>query len=490
MTDELEQQVSEMLRNRVADLPASYEVAPSTVTRIRRRRATKLGALTTAVVVVIAGSAAAVAQSRGDRVRQVSTSTGPATPTTTTNATVARGTVPTKACPITYGVTPDTPLPPPATGPREVSVPGADALASYAATTDERFVSLGPPGWSCAATVGADGNSSVVLYPSGRNAPPPFADTARLSILNDWLWHGFVGVGEACKVFTDAELVSQAQGVLVCAPPVGRTVTRIDAHTATFVDADGARGAAWMLLPTAEGGDGFISVMTCRPTAGLSAGNCDAIVADWIARVGARVSPAATSTTTLPAGAVPGEGCGGAPTASGGVPPRVPAAGDPALSPGLASFLADVDGDPRFMVLGPRGWTCALNLKPTAIVVSSVPGTSWSDAPIVINEQWSWSAACSVFDDPAVVQHAPHNGPCPKAGRRVTRTAADVATFVDADGARGAAWTLLPSAATGGHGFIDVLTCRPIGGLSVAQCDTIVADYAARAHTGVAPGSG
>jgi hypothetical protein len=53
-----------------------------------------------------------------------------------------------------------------------------------------------------------------------------------------------------------------------------------------FVDADGARGAGWMVLPSAPGTeDGLLSVLTCRPTDGLTTADCETIVADYVARL-------------------------------------------------------------------------------------------------------------------------------------------------------------------------------------------------------------
>jgi hypothetical protein len=62
-------------------------------------------------------------------------------------------------------------------------------------------------------------------------------------------------------------------------------VTRVDAHVATFVDADGTHGAGWMILPSSRAvDDGKFSELTCRPTGGLTTAECDTIIADWIAR--------------------------------------------------------------------------------------------------------------------------------------------------------------------------------------------------------------
>ena len=89
-----------------------------------------------------------------------------------------------------------------------------------------------------------------------------------------------------CWVSSDLEVRAIAARLgMECAVPPGRRLTHIEAHVSTFVDADGARGAGWLRLPSAGRGDGQISVLTCRPTTGLTAADCDTIIADYAARV-------------------------------------------------------------------------------------------------------------------------------------------------------------------------------------------------------------
>jgi len=256
--------------------------------------------------------------------------------------------------------------------------------------------------------------------------------------------------------------------------------------------------------------DGKVSVLTCRPTEGLTAAGCDAIIADFVARndpAGATPTSFAPSTSTAAEpGAVPGFMCHGvtAATPSPSVPARTPSAGDPTRFAGLASFLANIDGDPRFIVLGPRSWSCeALVFQDgrDAVIVfdpASPPVTPRDrTAPISIENDYLWHGgigsvtACAVFDDSALVQFVTRNYPvylpCPGAGRTVTRVDAHVSTFVDTDGARGAGWIVLPSS-QGRDGVVSVLTCRPTAGLTAADCDSIVADWAARANAPRAPG--
>src|SRR5262249_60257665 len=112
---------------------------------------------------------------------------------------------------------------------------------------------------------GAKGRRGGAGSPPTNGVPSPTGDTAPVSILNDWLWHGQVGVGRACTVFTDPELLNQTNGQLACTPPPGRTVTKVDANVSTFTDADGVRGAGWVKYPTdPPGGDGLGTILHRR----------------------------------------------------------------------------------------------------------------------------------------------------------------------------------------------------------------------------------
>ena len=207
-----------------------------------------------------------------------------------TSVAPAEPSVPTAACPLVLAG-PSAPGPTGSRGPRTPATGDRAILAgmaSYAATSAQKYIVLGPSGWSCAAQMYEDGRGSVVLFDPANGATPPAADKAPVAIENDWLWHGGVGSVTACSVF-DAPAVVQYvtrhfPTNLPC-PRAGRTVTGIDSHLSTFVDAGGARGAGWLVLPSAQGADGFVSVLTCRPTAGLTTADCETIVADFVARI-------------------------------------------------------------------------------------------------------------------------------------------------------------------------------------------------------------
>jgi hypothetical protein len=122
---------------------------------------------------------------------------------------------------------------------------------------------------------------------------PAYPGSAPISVINDYLWHGGVGSAVACSVFDDPAIVAYVTSnypqLLPC-PKAGRTVTRIDDHVATFEDADGTVGVGLMVLPTGlTQEDGKLSVLTCHPSAGLTADECDTIVADFEARVRAEL---------------------------------------------------------------------------------------------------------------------------------------------------------------------------------------------------------
>jgi hypothetical protein len=302
VTDGLEDELARMLHDRVADMPLSHEITPAALARVHRRRAAKLGAFATAVVLVVGGTAAAVTQTAHTVNGHITTvqpstsvsfssTTQASNETSTTRPSVAPGTVATSACPINYALTPPHPLPPPLTAARAVNTPGADAFVSYAATTDDRYIVLGPTGWQCSAQVGADGQNGMELRADSR----PGTNIAPISIINDYLWHGGVGGPLACSVSDDATIKAYMQTSypeLGTCPRAGRVLTHVDAHTTTFVDPDGMLGAGWFDLPSSQtADDGKVSVLTCHPTSDLSVASCNTIIADWIARVDVPAPP-------------------------------------------------------------------------------------------------------------------------------------------------------------------------------------------------------
>jgi hypothetical protein len=227
---------------------------------------------------------------RGSASTTVPASTVPTTAVTSTS----EASVPTRssvACPASYAIQGDT-LPPPSTAPR---VPAAGdpsvyaSLDSYSGTTDPRYVVLGPRAWSCQMQIATDGDNALVVYPTYTSlstvAPDIYA--APVAVENDYLWHGLSGASAACAVSTDAAVIGKAaQFSAPCSVPAGRELTRVDSHVTTFVDSGGNRGMSWIVLPaTPDGSDGQLTILTCRPTVGLTTADCGAIVADFVARM-------------------------------------------------------------------------------------------------------------------------------------------------------------------------------------------------------------
>ena len=195
--------------------------------------------------------------------------------------------------------------------------------------------------------------------------------------------------------------------------------------------------------------------------------------------------------------------------------PRVPDAGDTAVLPRLESFAGT--SDPRYVVLGPNGWRCQMQVATdgdNALVVfpppvqPAAPAPDLSTAPIAIENDYLWhgisgtARACTVTTEPAVGAEAKQvSAPSAvPAGRELTPVDSHVTTFVDTNGDRGASWLSLPSSLDAVDGRISILTSAPIGSLTVADCDTIIADWLNRmdapyppaptSTTSTPPGSG
>jgi hypothetical protein len=345
-----------------------------------------------------------------------------------------------------------------------------------------------------------------VYDPNATPGQVPGVDAASIALENE-VWEGPAGARLLCSVFDDAAAVEFARrnypDSCLTAPAPGRTVTRVSGNFATFVDANGDRGAGWMIPPSPETQEpGRIAVLTCRPAAELTVATCDAIVADYARWLNdGSPPPASTTTATTKPATVTTIACPinyavvGQTVAPPSTEPRVPAGGDSARFSHLASYA--VTDDPRYVALGPAAWSCQGLMAAdgdNGMVVYKAPASGAVpdifSAPIAIENDFLWhggigsGAACSVFDDPAVVQYMtanfPQEMPCPRAGRTVTRIDSHASRFVDADGARGAGWIVLPSSQAADDGRISVLTCRPTDGLTTADCDTIIADWIAR----------
>lgn len=505
--DDFERELRKMLDDRVAAMTPPADASPELLTRARRRRAAKLTALGVSFVIVAGGMAGAVAQ--------VAKDDGPHRVITTTPTTIPRPSVQTVVCPKEYSSGLTLILPgAPSTAPRTPTAGDPEVLAnvdSYAAADDPQFVVLGPKSWTCAAKSGESVAMGLISPDSGQSSTIEGRPIAIESYLLDSVpWNA-----KLWCLLPDQPPTRELGELCDPASSIFGTVTRVNSHLTTFVARSGARGVGWTFGESST--KPSITILTCRPTTGLTAAECDTIVADYAARLSALPPPTTTTspststststttstTTTLPA-TVPTVVCpvtyasADHTTANPSTAPRVPA-GDPALFSQLSSFAATED--PRFVALGPPTWSCEGQMATdgdNAFVIyqTAGPGSAAPDiftAPIAIESDWLWHGgvgsvlACRVTGDAAAVQYVtqyfPQELPCPTAGRTVTSIDAHAWSFVDTDGARGGVWMVLPSGPSVDDGKIGVLTCRPNADLSAAECDTVIADWIARNDT-------
>jgi hypothetical protein len=516
--DDFERELRDMLGDRVVSMPPPADASPQLLTRARRRRAAKMTALAVSVVIVAGGTAGAIAHvTRDDRPHQVITST----PTT-----IPRPIVQTVLCPPDPEPRYPTTVVVPPLLPRVPTAGDAEALSmlqSFASADRAQFVVLGPKRWACHVPQGPR-FAMVVYNPAVTTESAATADNAPIVVEYASPFSDPRGAPLACTVFDDPSVmksVGAATADCLNERTPQRTATRVNEHVSTFVDANGDRGVGFLRLPAPESGSaGSVIVLTCRPNDDLSAATCDTIIADFVARIDAEIPPTAptapststtattsttTTTTTTPSASVATVVCPVTyaltdhTTAHPSAAPRTPSAGDPALFSHLESFAAT--DDPRMVALGPSGWTChgllaADGNNGMVVYKTADPGGAPPDiytAPIAVDSDWLWHGgvgsvtACRATGDQAAVQYVtqlfPQDLPCPSAGRTVTKIDAHAWSFVDADGAHGAAWMVLPSSPNVDDGMIGVLTCRPTDGLTIADCDTIIADWLARNDT-------
>jgi hypothetical protein len=169
--------------------------------------------------------------------------------TGTANAQPASTTVPLVECVTGAGST-SSPKPLPAT--RQVSVPKSMAkqLAAYTDDQGEMYL-VAPRGWTCQATVGADGNDSVAVYPPGEVGTSKFAlghtwPKSAQAVTGDILPSCLACyVGQACTFFPDAEkdLVRNYGQQIKCASlPQREGILRVSSSVISFEDPPGVIG--------------------------------------------------------------------------------------------------------------------------------------------------------------------------------------------------------------------------------------------------------
>jgi hypothetical protein len=161
----------------------------------------------------------------------------------------ATTTVPLVEC-VTGAGAASSPKPLPAT--RQVSVPPglAKQLAAYSDDQGEMYV-VAPRGWTCQASIGADGNAFIAAYPPGEVGTSKFAvgnswPKSAQAVTGDILPSCFACyVGQACTFFPAAEkdLVRVYGDQLTCAPlPARQAILRVSPSVISFEDPPGVLG--------------------------------------------------------------------------------------------------------------------------------------------------------------------------------------------------------------------------------------------------------
>ncbi|HTT91231.1 MAG TPA: hypothetical protein VMF65_16875 [Acidimicrobiales bacterium] len=136
------------------------------------------------------------------------------------------------------------PKPMPAT--KVVNVPSqlVNKMAVYSDDQGDLYL-LAPLGWACQASLGADGNDSIAVYPPGEVGTSQFAlghnwPKSAQAVTGDLLPSCYACfVGQACTFFPAAEhdLVQDYGQQLSCTPlPSGQDVSRLSSSVIAFED--------------------------------------------------------------------------------------------------------------------------------------------------------------------------------------------------------------------------------------------------------------
>jgi hypothetical protein len=144
-------------------------------------------------------------------------------------------------------------------------------------------------------------------------------------------------------------------------------------------------------------------------------------------------------------------------------------------------------------VAAPAGWKCLYNISggdENLVAVAPTAGQLPDDAPVqIVNDYLGTQTpaganeACDVFHSAALLRWVQSVAPrqtCAVPADRTVTGDDHIASFVDTDGTRGGGILQLPTNATSDDGTINVLTCKPVDGLTDAHCQAIVDDFVAR----------
>jgi serine/threonine-protein kinase len=159
------------------------------------------------------------------------------TATSSTAAGLVTASLPVVSCPTSLGVDrPAVSLP----RSRPVAVPRALA-AGLSVYADNQGVMelLGPKGWSCMASIGADGSGGVTLYPAGAGPSSPVAIAG-----SETSACAGCTLAQACRLFPAAAKALRSYIGQACParPPAAETVMRVAAGIVAFEDPPGVKG--------------------------------------------------------------------------------------------------------------------------------------------------------------------------------------------------------------------------------------------------------
>jgi hypothetical protein len=228
-----------------------------TVPTPRRPRRLLTGAIAAMVIVAGVGVALAYGPRSSDVGGTSKGSTAASSPTSTTSSPTST-TAETEivslsvvSCRTTFAIAtqPSTvPLPSLVT----VTVPrsAAQMLTVYVDTSDITAL-LGPKGWNCVATYGADGSGGIALYapgeivPSSSSEPGPLYPSSSEKAITGFETGGspVQAAGQACPYFPMAAATTQTDlGHGCSAPPSAETVSQISSNVVGYEDPPGVKG--------------------------------------------------------------------------------------------------------------------------------------------------------------------------------------------------------------------------------------------------------
>lgn len=196
---------------------------------------------------LVIGAAALVTSCGTSRPAASHSSSTSVTSTTTTAVETTSLTV--VSCPTTFALaTQPSTVPLPTTVSVTVPETQADSLAIYSDTSDLMML-IGPRGWSCVATYGADGSGGVAVYPNGSSFPavfksgPPYTSSSEAVTGTETGGSPVQAAAQACSFFPAAAATTQSDLGHGCSSrPTSETLAQVSSSVVGFEDPPGVSG--------------------------------------------------------------------------------------------------------------------------------------------------------------------------------------------------------------------------------------------------------